>query len=158
MCARARWLEKFQHPLVTGSTWQARSGEPRLRLCGILRYRQGRRLWHHHSRGELCGAFSVRDALDLVQPSRIGHGVRAIEDADLVRRLADEGVVLEVCPASNIALKVFPDYDSHSLPALVKAGVKVCINSDDPPFFHTSLARITRLSLAWASMMMPSMP
>ncbi len=48
--------------------------------------------------GELGGSFSVRDALDLVRPSRIGHGVRAIEDADLVQRLADEGVVLESLP------------------------------------------------------------
>lgn len=139
---RARWLEKFQHPLVTGFNM---AGEERMnRVCDYAEsfaIARGAGYGITIHAGELCGAFSVRDALDLVQPSRIGHGVRAIEDADLVRRLADEGVVLEVCPASNIALKVFPDYDSHSLPALVKAGVKVCINSDDPPFFHTSLAR-----------------
>lgn len=91
--------------------------------------------------GELSGAFSVRDALDHVRPSRISHGVRAIEDADLVKRLADEGVVLEVCPGSNIALSVFPDFQSHPLRALHEAGVRVTLNSDDPPFFHTSLAR-----------------
>jgi len=49
--------------------------------------------------------------------------------------------VLEVCPGSNIALNVFPDFDSHPLKRLKAAGVRVCINSDDPPFFHTSLAR-----------------
>ncbi|KSV82300.1 adenosine deaminase [Ensifer sp. ENS08] len=91
--------------------------------------------------GELSGAFSVRDALDHVRPSRISHGVRAIEDADLVRRLADEGVVLEVCPGSNISLQVFPDFASHPLRALHEAGVRVTLNSDDPPFFHTSLAQ-----------------
>ncbi|ANK74367.1 MULTISPECIES: adenosine deaminase [Ensifer] len=91
--------------------------------------------------GELSGAFSVRDALDHVRPSRISHGVRAIEDADLVRRLADEGVVLEVCPGSNISLQVFPDFASHPLWALHEAGVRVTLNSDDPPFFHTSLAQ-----------------
>ena len=89
--------------------------------------------------GELCGAFSVRDALDLVRPSRIGHGVRAIEDMDLVKRLADLGTVLEVCPGSNIALKVFPDYKSHPLRTFFDAGVRVTLNSDDPPFFYTSL-------------------
>lgn len=89
--------------------------------------------------GELCGAFSVRDALDHVRPDRIGHGVRAIEDMELVRRLADTGTVLEVCPGSNIALKVFPDYQSHPLRTFFEAGVKVTLNSDDPPFFHTSL-------------------
>lgn len=91
--------------------------------------------------GELSGAFSVRDALNHVRPSRISHGVRAIEDADLVKRLADEGVVLEVCPGSNISLNVFPDFESHPLRALHEAGVRVTLNSDDPPFFHTSLAR-----------------
>lgn len=91
--------------------------------------------------GEVCGAFSVRDALDCVRPDRIGHGVRAIEEPDLVRRLVDEGVVLEVCPGSNVALSVYPDLAAHPLRRLFDAGVKVTLNSDDPPFFHTSLAR-----------------
>ncbi|MFD1329638.1 adenosine deaminase [Mycoplana ramosa] len=91
--------------------------------------------------GELCGASSVRDALDHVRPSRIGHGVRAIEDPALVARLADEGVVLEVCPGSNVALGVFPDLAAHPLRRLHEAGVRVTLNSDDPPFFHTSLQR-----------------
>jgi adenosine deaminase len=97
--------------------------------------------------GEVCGAFSVTDALDLVKPARIGHGVRAIEDPELIRRLVDLGTVLEVCPGSNIALKVFPDFASHPLRKLHEAGVRVCINSDDPPFFDTSLAR----EYEWAS-------
>jgi adenosine deaminase len=91
--------------------------------------------------GEVCGAFSVADALDVVRPARIGHGVRAIEDSNLVSRLADLGTVLEVCPGSNIALKVFPDFASHPLRKLKEAGVRVTISSDDPPFFHTSLKR-----------------
>ncbi|MET3600368.1 adenosine deaminase [Martelella mangrovi] len=91
--------------------------------------------------GEVCGPGSVRDALDLVRPDRIGHGVRAVEDPGLVRRLADEGVVLEVCPGSNIALSVYPDFRSHPLRQLFDAGVRVTLNSDDPPFFDTSLAR-----------------
>jgi Adenosine deaminase len=76
-----------------------------------------------------------------VKPSRIGHGVRAIEDPALVERLAELGTVLEVCPGSNIALKVFADFGSHPLKRLKAAGVRVCLNSDDPPFFHTSLER-----------------
>ncbi len=91
--------------------------------------------------GEVCGPFSVRDALDRVKPDRIGHGVRAIEEPDLMRRLVDEGVVLEVCPGSNIALSVYPGLAAHPLRRLYDAGVKVTLNSDDPPFFHTSLAR-----------------
>lgn len=91
--------------------------------------------------GELCGSSSVRDALDQIRPSRIGHGVRAIEDPSLVARLADEGVVLEVCPGSNVALGVFSDFATHPLRRLHAAGVKVTLNSDDPPFFQTSLQR-----------------
>jgi adenosine deaminase len=87
----------------------------------------------------LAGWESVRDALDHIRPSRIGHGVRAIENPDLVRRIADEGIVLEICPVSNIALKVFPDYASHPFTRLRDAGCKVTLNSDDPPYFRTSL-------------------
>ncbi len=139
--ARAKWTAKFDHPLVTGFNM---AGEERMNRVAdyapafdIVR-EAGLGLTIHA--GELCGAFSVVDALDLVKPSRIGHGVRAIEDADLVKRLADLGTVLEVCPGSNIALKVFPDYASHPLRRFVEAGVRVTLNSDDPPFFHTSLA------------------
>lgn len=139
--ARAKWAAKSSHPLVTGFNM---AGEERMNRVAdyapafdIVR-EAGLGLTIHA--GELCGAFSVADALDLVKPSRIGHGVRAIEDADLVKRLADLGTVLEVCPGSNIALKVFPDYASHPLRRFVEAGVRVTLNSDDPPFFHTSLA------------------
>ncbi len=91
--------------------------------------------------GELAGAESVRQALDALPVSRIGHGVRAVEDADLVRRLADEKVALEVCPGSNIALGIYADLAAHPLRALMDAGVRVTLNSDDPPFFRTSLAQ-----------------
>ncbi|MBA3038272.1 MAG: adenosine deaminase [Alphaproteobacteria bacterium] len=139
--ARAKWAAKFDHPLVTGFNM---AGEERMNRVADYApafdtvREAGLGLTIHA--GELCGAFSVADALDLVKPSRIGHGVRAIEDADLVKRLADLGTVLEVCPGSNIALKVFPDYASHPLRRFVEAGVRVTLNSDDPPFFHTSLA------------------
>lgn len=139
---RAKWAASYSHPLITGFNM---AGEERMNRVAdyapafdIVR-EAGLGITIHA--GELCGAFSVADALDLVKPTRIGHGVRAIEDADLVKRLADLGIVLEVCPGSNIALKVFPDFASHPLRQLRDAGVKVCLNSDDPPFFHTSLAR-----------------
>ena len=89
--------------------------------------------------GELCGWESVAGALDHIRPSRIGHGVRAIENPDLVRRIADEGVVLECCPGSNIALGVFASFADHPLPALMQAGCRVTLNSDDPPHFHSTI-------------------
>lgn len=89
--------------------------------------------------GEVDGPDSVWAALDHLPVSRIGHGVRAVEDDALVARLARDGVVLEICPGSNIALGVFPDYGCHPLRHLAEAGVKVTLNSDDPPYFDTSL-------------------
>ncbi|WP_343057063.1 adenosine deaminase [Chthonobacter rhizosphaerae] len=96
--------------------------------------------------GEVMGAESVRATLDALPVRRIGHGVRAIEDAALVRRLADEGVVLECCPGSNIALKVFDRFEDHPFKALKDAGVIVTLNSDDPPFFWTSMGREYRIA------------
>ena len=67
--------------------------------------------------------------------------MRAIENPDLVKRIADEGIVLECCPGSNVALSVFPGFPGHPFPVLKKAGCKVTLNSDDPPYFWTSLKR-----------------
>lgn len=90
--------------------------------------------------GEWAGPQSVRDALAL-GVTRIGHGVRAIEDAGLVRDLAERAITLEVCPGSNIALGLYPDVARHPIARLVDAGVRVTISRDDPPFFGTTLAQ-----------------
>lgn len=90
--------------------------------------------------GEGLGPASVRDVLDLLAVERVGHGVRAIEDAALVRRLAEAGVPLEVCPTSNLATGLYPSYAAHPLSRLRDAGVAVTLNSDDPTFFGTTLA------------------
>ncbi|MHC8494030.1 adenosine deaminase [Thalassospira sp. SM2505] len=90
--------------------------------------------------GEVQGPQSVWDAIDKLPVTRIGHGVRSIEDPKLVETLAKRGIVLEVCPGSNISLSVYPDYASHPLRKFHDCGVKVTLGSDDPPFFHTSLA------------------
>ncbi len=91
--------------------------------------------------GEWGGPQSVRDALSDLGVERIGHGVRAIEDLALVDELAEKGVVLEVCPGSNIALGLYPDYRAHPIGELDRRGVKVTISTDDPPFFHTTMAQ-----------------
>lgn len=89
--------------------------------------------------GEWRGPGSVRDALSL-GVTRIGHGIRAIEDAQLVRDLAERAVTLEVCPGSNVALGVVPSWGAHPIARLADAGVRVTVSTDDPPFFHTSLS------------------
>lgn len=91
--------------------------------------------------GEFGGPDSVRDALDHLGVKRLGHGVRAIEEPGLVARMAEEGVVLEVCPGSNIALGLYDSYESHPIARLRDAGVLVTLNSDDPPFFATTVAQ-----------------
>ncbi|MEO0913252.1 MAG: adenosine deaminase [Pseudomonadota bacterium] len=97
--------------------------------------------------GEVCGAESVRETLNHLPVSRIGHGVRAIEDDALVARLVEEGVVLEVNPGSNIALGVFEDWAAHPIARLRAAGVPVTISTDDPPYFHTDMVEeYTRLN------------
>ena len=89
--------------------------------------------------GEWGGPESVRAALGDLRVTRIGHGVRAIEDPALVERLAESGTVLEVCPGSNIALGLYADWRAHPVAKLRDAGVKLTLSTDDPPFFHTSL-------------------
>lgn len=91
--------------------------------------------------GEWGGPGSVRDALDHLHVSRIGHGVRAVEDRALMEHLAERGIVLEVCPGSNIALGVYPDLKAHPIARLREAGVRVTVSTDDPPFFHTTMQR-----------------
>jgi adenosine deaminase len=89
--------------------------------------------------GELAGAASIVGALDALGADRIQHGVRAIEDADLIERLAASGICLDVCPTSNIMLGVFPSLAAHSLPALLDAGVRCSLNGDDPLLFGPNL-------------------
>jgi adenosine deaminase len=77
----------------------------------------------------------IRTALDLLQVERIDHGVRCLEDAALVQRLAREKMPLTVCPLSNIKLCVFDEMAQHNLGRLIDAGLMVTINSDDPAYF-----------------------
>ncbi|MCS0639403.1 adenosine deaminase [Streptomyces sp. LP05-1] len=90
--------------------------------------------------GELTGPASVRDCLDDLRAARIGHGVRAAEDPRLLRRLADQGVTCEVCPASNVALGVYETPAQVPLRTLFDAGVPMALGADDPLLFGSRLA------------------
>lgn len=129
------------HPLVTGFglAGDEREGHPAnfaraFRMAGEA----GLKLTAHA--GEVCGPESVTATLDFLRVQRIGHGVRAIEDPQVVNRLARDEVVLEVCPGSNLALGLHERLRFHPVNLLRRAGCRVTLNSDDPPFFHTSLA------------------
>ncbi|HWA59985.1 MAG TPA: adenosine deaminase [Caulobacteraceae bacterium] len=82
----------------------------------------------------------VLEALDLLHVDRIDHGNRAMEDPALVRRLAEAGMTLTVCPLSNLKLCVVGDMAAHPLPAMLRAGLKATVNSDDPAYFGGYLA------------------
>lgn len=85
--------------------------------------------------GEEGPADYVRGALDTLGVERIDHGVRSLEDPDLVARLRAERIPLTVCPLSNLRLCVVPDMASHPMRRLMDAGLLVCVNSDDPAYF-----------------------
>jgi adenosine deaminase len=89
--------------------------------------------------GELAGPESVRAAVRDLKILRIGHGVRAVEDQDLVRELADRQIPLEMCPSSNVALRLYPSIAAHPIKRLSDAGLAITISTDDPPFMHTSI-------------------
>ena len=90
--------------------------------------------------GEAAGPSSVRGALDTLRADRIRHGVRAAEDPGLMRELAARGVVLDVCPISNLRTGVVSSLADHPLPVLAAAGVACSVSTDDPAMFDTDLS------------------
>jgi adenosine deaminase len=85
--------------------------------------------------GEEADASFVARTLDSLGVSRIDHGVRAAEDPELMRRLAESGITLTACPLSNLSLQVIPTLERSTIRTLLEAGVAVTINSDDPAYF-----------------------
>ncbi|MEV2244008.1 adenosine deaminase [Streptomyces sp. NPDC049970] len=77
----------------------------------------------------------IREALDVLGVERIDHGLRAMEDPDLVERLAAERVPLTLCPLSNVRLRAVDVLAEHPLPAMMAAGLLCTVNSDDPAYF-----------------------
>lgn len=90
--------------------------------------------------GELRGPEHVRQVLDFLQPDRIGHGVRSAEEPLLLAEIAARGIALEVCPASNVHLGVYPEFEDVPLRKLVDMGAQVVLGADDPLLF---LSRLT---------------
>lgn len=91
--------------------------------------------------GEWGGPDMVADTLRDLKVARIGHGVNAVKDPALVQHLADSGVVLEVCPGSNVFLGATGGWADHPIKPLRDAGVAVTLSTDDPPFFGTTMTR-----------------
>jgi adenosine deaminase len=137
----ARTAAEQPHPYVTGFGLAGdEAGFPPGPFARAFDIAHGAGLGLTCHAGEWAGPESVRGALDLPAPvTRLGHGVRAVEDPGLVRELARRGIVLEVCPTSNVVLSAYPGYAAHPFPVLRDAGVRVTLGSDDPPFWQASI-------------------
>ncbi|EPB6721078.1 adenosine deaminase [Vibrio fluvialis] len=85
--------------------------------------------------GEEGPALNIRNAIDLLGVQRVDHGVRCMEDAALVQELKQTRMPLTVCPLSNLKLKVFTEMEQHNIVDLLRQGLCVTINSDDPAYF-----------------------
>lgn len=88
--------------------------------------------------GEADGPQSVADALDC-GTSRIGHGVRIVEDEKVLERAKEKGTLFEVCPSSNLSTKCFDKIENHSIKKMFDAGLNICISTDDPVITGVSL-------------------
>jgi adenosine deaminase len=91
--------------------------------------------------GEFASAEGMIEAMKHLPIKRIGHGVNAIHSPETMAMVKDKGIALELCPTSNLFLGLFKNMEEHPFPKFYEAGIKVSINSDDPPFMSTTLAR-----------------
>ena len=90
--------------------------------------------------GELLGADAVAETLTELRPDRLGHGIRRVEDPEVLQEVVRRGVTLEVCPGSNVALGVYPDPTVVPVRRLLEAGAQVALGADDPLLFGSRLA------------------
>jgi len=136
------WIVEEGHPRVVALSVdgdEAATGRTGPRLAtAFARARAGGLRCCAHA-GESSGPEGVRDAIAYLGAERVDHGIRAIEDPELVHLLAAEGIPLDVCPTSNVRLGVTSSLAAHPVDALRRAGVRVSLNTDDPVPLATSL-------------------
>ena len=123
------------------------AGYPATKFAEVFRYANERGLPGNPHAGEGGPANSVRDAIDSLSPVRIGHGVSAARDTEVVNHVLGNRTALEICLTSNLRLGVVSCLDDHPLKALIKAGVDVTINTDDPVLFDTNLTQEYALAI-----------
>jgi adenosine deaminase/aminodeoxyfutalosine deaminase len=120
---------------------------PAAQFDGI--YREARDLGFHvtaHA-GETAGPESIRDAVEILGAERIGHGITAVRDPEVMALLRDRQVPVEVCLTSNVCTGLVANFRDHPLPQMLAAGLNVTVNSDDPGIFGTSLTRELQLAV-----------
>jgi adenosine deaminase len=136
------WLVDLRHARIVALSIdgnEAAAGRTGPRFAEAFRTAANAGLHRTVHAGESSGPEGVRDALEILLAERIDHGVRAVEDPELVAELVDRQIPLNVCPGSNVQLGQYSDRASHPLEALRRAGVRVSINTDDPALMRHSL-------------------
>jgi len=140
--ATARLVERFHGSRVAALDIAGdEAGYPLDAHVAAFRYAAERGLHRTAHAGEACGAASVWETLRELQPSRIGHGVRSIEDATLVEHLRREKIHLELCPSSNVQTRASASYSEHAVDRLYRAGVPLGISTDTRTITNVTLER-----------------
>jgi aminodeoxyfutalosine deaminase len=116
------------------------AGGPAAGFAGAYRYAKDAGLHLTAHAGETAGPESIRAAL-AIGAERIGHGIRAADDPDLMRLLRDEQIPLEVCITSNVKTGAVRSLEEHPVRVLYEAGVPITLNTDDPGIFECSLQK-----------------
>jgi adenosine deaminase len=106
----------------------------------LFRYATERGLRSLPHAGETAGPESVRSALDDLGADRIAHGIRSLEDPELLARLREDRIALDVCPTSNVMTRVVDAIEHHPMPMMLAAGLLMTLNADDPSMFHAPLS------------------
>jgi adenosine deaminase len=135
-------LLELRHPRVVALSIdgnEARAGRTGPRFAGAFQRAGAGGLKRAVHAGESSGPDGVWDAIDLLGADRIDHGVRAVEDVALVRRLVDRRIPLDMCPGTNLTIGLYPDRRSHPFDELLRAGVIASVNTDDPSYQSTNL-------------------
>ncbi|MHB1067220.1 MAG: adenosine deaminase family protein, partial [Candidatus Nanopelagicales bacterium] len=136
------WAERFVPPGSTGfGIGGPEDGLPRREYAPYFRRAMDIGLASVPHAGETTGPCSIRESIDALGAVRIGHGIAAAQDASLMAELVERGIVLEVCPTSNVCTRVVATLAEHPFPVLRDAGVRVTLNTDDPGMFDTDLDR-----------------
>ncbi len=128
-------LLQMDAPIFAIGLDSAEVGNPPSKFTELFALAKANGLMRVAHAGEEGPAEYVRDSLDLLDVFRVDHGIRAMEDPDLVARLVKDAIPLTVCPLSNVRLKAVASIEEHPLKEMLEAGLNVCVNSDDPPYF-----------------------
>jgi len=134
------WVERFAPAGSVGfGLGGPEIGVPRPQFADVFARARALGLASVPHAGETTGPQTIRDAIDDLGAVRIGHGIAAAQDPELMQYLAENDVALEICPTSNVCTRAVASLEEHPFPVLRDAGVPLTLNSDDPGMFDTTL-------------------